>query len=132
MESLIFKVRPTKEAEFQKLVKKFNRCLKVSGLQEVQPFLVGKCLIDIKIGSTNLHYSVEGNEYHLAFPDEIISMKGYKFIGEYRRLDEKWHRTMHSDDIRDELEVCEANMRCDHCGRNIKNRNGYFFFRDPV
>lgn len=131
MESLIFKVRPTKEEEFAKIVKKFNRCLKASGLSEVQPILLGKCAIDIKVGATNLHYSVEGNQYQLSFPDEMLGMKGYTFIGEYRRIDGKWHRTMHSSDIKDELEVCEANMRCDHCGRNIRNRNGYFFFRDP-
>ncbi len=131
MESMIFKVRPTKEAEFAKLVRKFNRCLKASGLSEIQPILLGKCQIDLKIGSSNLHYSVEGNQYQLSFPDGMIGMEGYRFVGEYRKVDGKWHRTMHSDDIHDELEVCEANMRCDHCGKNIKNRNGYFFFRNP-
>lgn len=131
MQSMIFKVRPTKEAEFAKLVKKFNRCLKASGMREIQPVLLGRCSIDIKTDSTNLHYSVEGNQYQLSFPDEVLGMKGYRFIGEYRKLDGKWHRTMHSDDIRDELEVNEGNLRCDHCGRNITNRNGYFFFRDP-
>lgn len=131
METMIFKVRPTKEAEFKKIVKKFNRCLKASGMTEIQPVLLGECDIDIKVGSTNFHYSVKGNEYHLTFPDNVLGMKGYRFIGEYRKLDGKWHRTMHSSDIKDELEVCESNMRCDHCGRNIRNRNGYFFFRDP-
>ena len=130
MESMIFKVRPTKEAEFAKLVRKFNRCLKASGMTEIQPVLLGKCQIDLKIGSTNLHYSVEGNQYQLSFPEGMVGMQGYRFVGEYRKIDDKWHRTLHSDDIRDELEVCEANMRCDHCGKNIRNRNGYFFFRD--
>ena len=131
MESMIFKVRPAKEAEFAKLVRKFNRCLKASGLAEIQPVLLGKCHIDIRLGSNNLHYSVEGNQYQLSFPDGMIGMEGCRFVGEYRKVDGKWHRTMHSDDIRDELEVCEANMRCDHCGKNIRNRNGYFFFRNP-
>jgi len=130
MESMIFKVRPTKEAEFAKLVKKFNRCLKANKMNEIHPVLLGECDIDIKVGSTNLHYSVKGNQYQLSFPDNFIGMDGYRFLGEYRRIDNKWHRTMRSDDIRDELDVCEAHMRCDHCGRDIKNRNGYFFFRD--
>ena len=130
MESMIFKVRPTKEEEFKKLVKKFNRCLKANGMAQIQPILLGKCQIKIKIGATRHYYCVEGNEYQLSFPDNFLSMNGYRFIGEYRRIEKKWHRTMHSDELRDELEVCEANMRCDHCGRDIKNRNGYFFFRD--
>ena len=130
MESMIFNVRPTKEEEFKKLVKKFNRCLKANGMAQIQPILLGKCQIKIKIGSTNLHYSVEGNQYQLSFPEGMVGMQGYRFVGEYRKIDEKWHRTLHSNDIKDELEVCEANMRCDHCGKNIRNRNGYFFFRD--
>ena len=131
MENMIFKVRPTKEAEFAKLVRKFNRCLKASGMQEIQPVLLGKCSITLKLGSSDHYYSVEGNEYQLSFPDNMIGMQGYRFIGEYRKIDKKWHRTMHSSDIKDELEVNEGNMRCDHCGRDIKNRNGYFFFRNP-
>ena len=131
MPTMTFKVRPTKEAEFEKLMKKFNRCLKASGFAEISPVFIGECDIDIKVGSSNLHYSVKGKEYSLSIPDEIIGMQGYRFIGEYRRLDGKWYRTMQSNDIKDELEVNEKNMRCDHCGKNIKNRNGYFYFRDP-
>jgi len=131
MPNMIFKVRPTKEEEFQKLMKKFNRCLKASGFAETQPIFLGECDIDIKVASSNLHYCVKGKKYVLSVPDEIVGMKGYRFIGEYRRIDGRWYRTMQSDDPKDEFEVNERNMRCDHCGRNIKNRNGYFYFRDP-
>lgn len=130
MEKMTFKVRPTKKAEFDKLMKKLNRCLLASGLREVYPTYIGKCDIRLHISATNLSYNVEGDEYEITLPDEVIGMKGYKFIGEYRKVDGKWYRTMHSTDVKDELEVNERNMRCDHCGKNIKNRNGYFYFRN--
>ena len=132
MENIIVKVRPTKEAEFSKLVKKFNRCLKAAGLSEISPTLKGKCKIKIHNADRNLNYTVEGNEYTLAVPESVLKMGEYRFIGEYRKMDGKWYRTMHSDNVRDEYEVRESNMRCDHCGRDIKNRNGYYFFRKPT
>lgn len=131
METISIKVRPSKEAEFRKLVKKFNRCLEASGFAKAEPVLKGKCNIRIHNSTRDFDYSVEGYEYVLSVPESVLKMGEYRFIGEYRKLDGKWHRTMHSSDIKDEYEIRESNMRCDHCRRNIKNRNGYYFFRKP-
>lgn len=134
MDKVTFKVRPSMKQKFNTIVKKLDRCLKAGGFGGFQPKLVGECDIHIdqfQDGTRRYGYVVKGEEYEADLPVDVAKLGEYRLIGEYRRVDDgRWMKIMHSDDLKDQYEVSEDNMRCDHCGRNIRNRNGYYYLRD--
>ena len=134
MDKVTFKVRPSMKQKFNTIVRKLDRCLKAGGFGGFQPRLVGECDIHVNVftdDSRKCHYVVKGEEYEADLPVDVAKLGDYRLIGEYRRVDDgRWMKIMHSDDVKDQYEVSEENMRCDHCGRNIRNRNGYYYLRD--
>ena len=133
MDKVTFKVRPSMKQKFNTIVRKLDRCLKAGGFGGFQPRLVGECDIHVDsfVNERRCHYVVKGEEFEAELPVDIAKLGDYRLIGEYRRVDDgRWMKIMHSDDVKDQYEVREDNFRCDHCGRNIRNRNGYYFLRD--
>lgn len=127
MEKIIVKVRPTMEKSFNKAIEKFNKAIAKAG-ENIVPAFIGECNINISIDGNT--FQIKGKEYEVQIPDSIMKLKDYRLIGDYVKMEGKWYRTMYSEEIKDELEVNENNLRCDHCHKNIKNRNEYYFFRD--
>ena len=119
--------------KFNTIVKKLDRCLKAGGFGGFHPVLLGECDINVNVivDGVGCKYIVKGEAYEAEIPVDVAKLGDYRLIGEYRRVDDgRWMKIMHSDDLKDQYEVSEDNMRCDHCGRNIRNRNGYYYLRD--
>ena len=127
MSKMTVKVRPTMEKSFDKAIKKINKALEKSNLLVV-PFLKGEC--DIHITCNNNHFLVKGKEYEVEVPDVLMKVGEYNLIGQFEKMEGKWYRTLFSTEIKDEMEVNINNLRCDHCHKNITNRNKYYFFRN--
>lgn len=127
----VFEVRATEEKTFAKLIREFNSILAYGGKEVIKPVRVGTKDIECRISSASdsFTYTVPGTVYAVNVPDEVLSFNGHTPIGTFTRVGKVWIKHTLTDNTTDIADVSESNFRCDHCGKNIKNRNGYWFFR---
>lgn len=128
-----FEIRESMEKTLTKLVRNFNDILTRNGQKPIIPIRLYSKDIECRViyrdaYKKNMDYTVPGAVYSIDIPDNVLSIDGHMPIGKYTKQDGVWIRHMISNLPDDEKDVCEANFRCDHCGKKIA-RNGYWFFR---
>lgn len=121
-------IREEKEKEFTTFINRFNRILKNNNQKTILAVQCGETKIDCVCNS--FHYKTNGHNYSVNIPDELLKMNDYIHIGSYFKVDDTWMKftTQNANDM-DKIFVDEVNFRCDHCGKNIKSRKAYYFFR---
>ena len=117
-----------KEKELIAFVNRFNKILNKNGQKEIVAVQCGGAVI-----TQTLHgipFKTAGHHYSVDIPDELLKMDGYRHIGTYLKVDEKWMRfTAEGVDGVDYAYINETNFRCDHCGKKDSRRKAYYFFR---
>lgn len=117
-----------KEKELIAFVKRFNKILGKNGQKEITAVQCGDAIITQTL--RGIPFKTEGHHYSVNIPDELLKMDGYRHIGTYLKVDEKWMRfTTEGVDGVDYAYINESNFRCDHCGKKDSRRKAYYFFK---
>lgn len=135
----IIEIRKSAEKKFDNALKTFNKIAEANGEQKIVAVRLGDTEIhcsNIVVSSlekaviSNFHWTVPGTKYSINIPDNDMAFNNHRLIGYMFKEEDIWIKKSLTDNYYEQEEITEKNFRCDHCGKKINNRKGYYFFHD--